>query len=118
MKIIARFCLTVSLALPQIAPAAPPLTPQAIGQVEATVDFCVKADAKSADKYKELGKSQVAGLSEKDLAEIRDSDDYKAMFKLTTTLLQKAPSDRAAEGCREMLKNSTTKDSSTKDSSK
>ena len=104
MKILVGFCLTVFLALPRPAPAAPPISPHVVGQVEAMVAFCVKADSKSADKYKEWGKSQVSELSEKELAEIRDSEDYKTMFKFTTTLLQKAPADRAVEGCRAGLK--------------
>lgn len=95
--------LAVFLVLPQFTLAAPPIPPKALGQVEATVDFCVRVDSKFADKYKALGKAVVAGLSEKELKEARDSSDYKETYREITGQLEKTPADKVVEGCRASL---------------
>src|SRR4029077_10684009 len=71
-----------------------------LGQVEARVDFCARVDSKNADQYKELGKMVVAGMSEKELKEVRESNDYKTAYDETKGQSEKIPQDKAVEGCR------------------
>jgi hypothetical protein len=84
------------------AASAPP--PNVIGQVEATMTFCGQADPPSADKYKEFAKKLTRDMSEKELADARNSKDYKDIYDAITTELQKASPDEAREGCRAILK--------------
>ena len=99
MTFYRTFCFAALLAIPQLMPAES-IPPAALGQVEATVNFCAQADAKAADRYKEIGKSLVAGMSEKELAEARRSSEYKETYEAITTELQKMPADQAIESCR------------------
>jgi len=79
------------------------MPPKALGQVEATIDFCVRVDSKLADKYKAFGKAVVGDMSEKELKEARDSGDYKENYSAITGQLEKTPADKAVEGCRASL---------------
>jgi hypothetical protein len=101
---MAKFYRTVGLVavltLPNLMLAAPPVPPKALGQVEARVDFCARVDSKNADQYKELGKMVVAGMSEKELKEVRESNDYKTAYDETKGQSEKIPQDKAVEGCR------------------
>jgi hypothetical protein len=74
--------------------------------VEATVSFCAHVDSKSADQYKDLGKKVVGGLSEKELAEARSSDDYNQTFEAITDQLEKVPQEKALATCRAALRGS------------
>jgi len=106
MKLFGTLSLAALIALPLLALAAPPVPPKALGSVEATVNFCVRVDSKSADKYKEWGKSLVRDMSEKELADARDSSDYKETYDAITVELDKVPTEKAVEACRASLKES------------
>jgi hypothetical protein len=105
MKWFRILCLAfVFVAAPQLSPAAPDAPPDALGRVEATVNFCVQADAEWADKYKEIGKKSAANMSDKQLANARNSTQYKEAYRATSTELAKIPANKAVETCREALK--------------
>jgi hypothetical protein len=104
MKIHFIICLAVVIALPRLTPAGPSMPPNALGHVEATVNFCVRVDSKSADKYKEIGKRLVSGMSQKALAEARSSTEYKESYDAITSDLVKLPAEKGVEGCRAGLK--------------
>ena len=103
MKLYYVLGLATFVVLSQFTLAAPAIPANALGQVEATINFCVRADAKSVDKYKEWGKAIVAGMSEKELAEARESAEYKENYSTITSQLEKAPADKAVESCRAAL---------------
>jgi hypothetical protein len=83
--------------------------PQALGQIEATGNFCARVDSPWADKYKQVGKALVAGMSEKELKEARESNDYKTAYETMTGTLEKIPQDHAVESCRASLRNDAKK---------
>ena len=103
MKLYCILGLAAFVVLSQFTLAAPSIPPKALGQVEATINYCAKADSKSADKYKEWGKAIVAGMSEKELAEARESSDYKDTYSAITSELDKLPADKVVENCRAAL---------------
>src|ERR1700688_1896648 len=100
MKLYRVLALAAVTVLPQLALAAPPVTPKALGSVEATISFCSRVDSKNADKYKEFGKVVTRDMSEKELAEARSSSDYKETFDSITAELEKVSTEKAVEACR------------------
>jgi hypothetical protein len=106
MKLSYICCLAALIAVPQQFAATPPLPPPVLGQLEASV-FCIQADTKFADKYKELGKKLVADMSEKEVAEARASAEYKEGFNTMTAQLRELPKEKAVDACRASLREST-----------
>ena len=108
-----KFCralgLGAVLTLPQLMHAAHSVPPQALGQIEATGNFCARVDAPWADKYKQAGKALAAIMSEKELKEARESSDYKTAYDALTGTLEKIPQDKAVESCRARLRNDAKK---------
>lgn len=108
-----KFCRTLGLvavvAFPQLMLAGHSIPPQALGQIEATGNFCARVDSPWADKYKQGDKVLAAIMSEKELKEARESSDYKAAYDATTGRLEKIPQDKAVEGCRARLRNDAKK---------
>ena len=90
----------------QLALAAPPVPPKALGSVEATIHFCSRVDSKLADKYKEWGKLLVRDMSEKELAEARGSSEYKEAYDSLSAELEKLPTKKAVDACRASLQES------------
>src|ERR1700674_1275429 len=108
MSFFRTLCIAALIsAAPQLTPAAPAVAPKTIGHIEAVVNFCSRIDSESADKYKELGKQVVRDMSEKELADARNTDEYKESYEAIITELEKAPADKATKGCRSMLKADT-----------
>ena len=103
MKICCTLCFAALLALPQLTLAASSMPAAALGQIEATVNFCVQADSKGADQYKELGKAMVRDMTPKELADARNSSEYKDSYDAITAELKKIPADKVVEGCRAAL---------------
>jgi hypothetical protein len=106
LKIYRTLGLAAILTFPQLT-LADSVPPQALGQIESRLDFCARVDYGSADKYKELGKAIVAGMSEKELKEARESNEYKTEYDAMTGRLEKIPQEKAVEGCRAGLKEAT-----------
>src|SRR5215469_12341380 len=110
---MAKFCRTLGLvavvACSQLMLAGHSVPPQALGQIEATGNFCARVDAPWADKYKQAGKLLGSIMSEKELKEARESDDYKTAYDVMTGKLEKIPQDKVVEGCRARLRNDAKK---------
>ena len=96
-----------ALIIPVCAVSAPPVPPKALGNVEAIVNFCVRVDQESADKYKSLQKAVTHDMTEKELAEARDSADYKEAYDAVTGELEKIPAEKAPKSCRAALEQSS-----------
>jgi hypothetical protein len=103
MKFTRTLGLMAVFAIPQHAPAAAPVPPGSLGQVEATVKSCARVDSKSADRYEELRKKVVAGMSEKDLAAARSSNEYNETFESVAKEFERLPTDKALAGCHAAL---------------
>jgi hypothetical protein len=104
MKINSIFFLLVFTALPPLILAFAPIPAASLGQVEATVAFCGRVDSKSADKYEDLRKRIIKGVSQEELTETRNSSQYKESVQAVTTELGKLPTDKAVESCRAALR--------------
>jgi hypothetical protein len=105
MKIsrIMIFCLVVSVAYPQMAGAKLSITPEGLGFVEGTLDFCAKADPDSAAKYKERGKAFVGDATKEELEKARSSSEYKDSYDSTTGKFEKVPKEDAVKACKAFL---------------
>lgn len=103
MKFTRKLGLMSVFVIPQHTPAAAPVPPGSLGQVEATVKSCARVDSKSADRYEELRNRVVAGMSEKDLAAARRSKEYNETFESVTKEFEKLPTDKALAGCHAAL---------------
>jgi hypothetical protein len=79
------------------------MSPQALGFVEGTLDFCAKADPNSADKYKAAGKAFVADATQEELDKARNSGEYKDSYDSTTSDLEKTPKEKAVKACTDFL---------------
>lgn len=95
MKLLRVLGLAGFVVFSQFTLAAPPIPPAALGQVQATIDLCVRVDPQSADKYRELGTAVVGGMSAQER-----SSDYKKSYRATANQLEKIPADKAVEACR------------------
>jgi hypothetical protein len=99
MKIYRALGLGAAIALSQFALAELPIPNGELGQKEGMLDFCSEANPKSAAKYKERGKALVGNASEKDLADARDSGEYKDSYDLIGDELRKVSKDDAVKAC-------------------
>jgi len=74
-----------------------------LGQAEGALDFCAQADPESAEKYQEKKKDLVQGVSAKELAEARASQDYKDGYKTATDEMSKQSKDEVKKTCSAAL---------------
>ena len=102
MKIHRMLCLSAILAFPLLALAKLPPN-SSFGQVEGTLDFCAQADPQSAAKYAEFKKAMVQGEPEKEVAEARQSSEYKKAYDAIGEALGKVPKDQAVKACTSFL---------------
>jgi hypothetical protein len=103
MKMHRILCLGAALVLPQLALAELPFTNDAFGKVEATLDFCVQADPQGASKYQERKKELVRDVPEKEVAEARQSHEYRDAYDGVTAELGKVPKAQAVKACSDFL---------------
>lgn len=98
MKIHHILCLTAVLAVPQLGLAKLPPN-STLGQFEGTLDFCVHIDPRSAAEYQEFKKALVRGEPEKDVAEARETKEYKDAYDAIGEALGKVRKDEAVKAC-------------------
>ena len=103
MRIHRILFLFTTMLLPQFAADKLPFSNDAFGKIEATLDFCVKADSQSASKYQERKKAMVRGVSEQEVAEARRTKEYKDAYDWMTTEIGKVGRDQAVSACRAYL---------------
>jgi hypothetical protein len=102
MKIPAILCLS-AMALTPLALAKLTMSPQSLGQVEATLKFCSGVNPKAEAKYKEFGKMLVKEATDEELKKVRASSEYKESYDSITEQLAKAPKDKAVESCTSFI---------------
>ena len=105
MKFSRTLGIAVLFAFPALILGESSVPPAALGQVEATINFCSNVDSSSAAQYKEWGKRLVANMTEKELKEARDSSEYKQNYDSITSQLAKVPAEKAVPTCRAALNN-------------
>ena len=99
--------LSTALAVPHVFAAELP-APAALGQVESLLDSCSKANPQSAPDYKKQRERLVQGVSDKDLAEVRASDEYKGAYNEISDRFEKASKAEAVKTCKVFLGTAAT----------
>ena len=103
MKIHRILCLGAALVVPQLALAKLPLPNDAFGKIEGTLDFCAQADSQAASKYQERKKVLVGDATEKEVAEARQTQEYKDGYQEISAQLAKVPKEKAVKACTAYL---------------
>jgi hypothetical protein len=81
----------------------PAVSAQALGTTEATLDFCTQVDPRNADRYQAQIKILAQGASEKALAKVRKSDEYKQAYDSTTEMFAGIKQRDAVRTCTDSL---------------
>jgi hypothetical protein len=103
MKINRVLCLSLALAVPQFALAELPVSSQTLGQVEGILSFCTKMDSGLAKYYEQQSRALVGNATAKELAEARDSSEYKEAYEAINAELEKVDKERAADSCSSVV---------------
>jgi hypothetical protein len=103
MKIRRILWLGAAIVIPQLALAKLPMPNDAFGKIEGTLDFCAQIDSKSSEKYQEQKKVLVRDVPEKEVAEARESQEYKDAYTWISDELAKQPRDKAVKACAASL---------------
>jgi len=74
-----------------------------LGNWKVRLVSCSKLNPPGAAKYRELGKILVQGVPEKELAEARQTAEYKDSYEGIGTELAKVPKDQAIKACKSSL---------------
>lgn len=90
----------VAVFIVQFALAKVPYTNEVLGKLEGTLDFCGQLDTASAAKYQQRKKELTKGATEAEIAEARDSEDYKKSYGWISEELPKAPKEDALKACK------------------
>jgi len=104
--VMRAFCITLVaaiLTLASLAVAKLDMPNGILGNVEGALDFCSQADAQSANKYQAKKKEFSQGATDEELAEARDSQDYKDAYQSSTEELSKQSKDEAKKTCAAAL---------------
>ena len=104
--------LSAALTVPQVFAAELP-PPAALGQMESLLDSCSKANPQSAPDYKKQRERLVQGVSDKDLAEARASDEYKGAYKEISDRFEKESIDEAVKAWNVFLGRAATPEKDT-----
>ena len=111
MKIEKTLCLSIALLVPELALAKLPFSNDFFGKVEGTLDFCAQVDSTRAEKYLEKKKLVVKGLPEKEVADARESEEYKTAYGSTIEEAAKGSKEEAVKSCGAAYKGRTSKPS-------
>ena len=103
MKINRILLICAAIMIPQLVNAKLPFSNDAFGKVEGLLNYCGKIDAGSAAKYRERAKFLVKGVPDKEVAEARQSAEYKESYDSMSADLEKAPKENSVQACRAYL---------------
>ena len=106
MKIKYLLGMVSAVALSHLALAKMPFSNDIFGRVESTLDHCAQVDHVSAEKYHAKKKEVAKDATESEVAEARNSDDYKAAYKDMTEQLTQTPKDEVMQACTASLRGS------------
>ena len=95
--------LLLTLAVSQLALGETEVNRQSLGTVQATVDFCAQIKPGDAARFQQQAGVLVSGLSEDDLAKLRNAVDYKEAYASVNVALSKVDPLDAALACDQFL---------------
>jgi hypothetical protein len=102
MKMGRMVCLVAALALPALpvrALAAETPNARLLGLAESLLHYCERADAKDAGRYQEQVARLVKGASDRELAELRKSAEYRVAYDAETDFVGKVDERNASRVC-------------------
>jgi hypothetical protein len=92
----------VVAAIPQLALAG--TSNEDLGALQAVHDFCTKIDPSHAKAYERQADALFAGLTPRQVSEIRGSSPYKSAYEALTGVLPELPKDAATvKACSAIL---------------
>jgi hypothetical protein len=103
MKMLRILCIGAAILIPELVLAKLPFSNDAFGTVEGILDFCANTDPQSATKYQEQKKALVKDATEKEVAEARQSQEYKDAYDAVGAELGNEPKEKVAEACAASL---------------
>ncbi|MGC2197714.1 MAG: hypothetical protein WA628_23790 [Terriglobales bacterium] len=103
MKIQRILCLAAAIVIPQLVLAKMPFTNDIFGKVEGTLDYCARVDPPGAGKYRERKKVLVKDVPESEVAEARETEEYKTSYEWIGKELPKLPKDQVLKACAAAL---------------
>jgi len=103
MKLHRILCLGAALVVPQLVLAKLPAPNDSFGKMEGILDFCAQADSQAASKYQERKKVLVGDATEKEVAEARQTQEYKDSYQGMTAELAKVPKEKTVKACAAYL---------------
>lgn len=104
MKLNRVLLACAAITLPQLTMAKLPFAIDEFAKVERTLSFCSELDPSSVTKYQEIGKRYVGNAPEKELAEARNTPEYKEAYESNGALLAEMPKEHLIEACSAFLK--------------
>ena len=104
MKYNRILLVCAAITLSQLTMAKLPFAIDEFAKVERTLTFCSELNPASAAKYQEIGKRYIGNTPEKELAEARNTPEYKEAFESNGALLAEMPKEHVIEACNAFLK--------------
>jgi hypothetical protein len=104
MKFNRVLLVCAAITLPQLTMAKLPFAIDEFAKVERTLTFCSELDPSSAAKYQEVAKRYLGSAPEKELAEARNTPEYKEAYESNGALLAEMPKEHIIEACSAFLK--------------
>ena len=103
MKTHRSIFLGVALITSQLGGAQLPFPNQAFAKFEGTLDFCAKANPKDSGKYEKLKQELVKDATEKELLEVRATQEYKEAYLGAKNEFSKMPKEKAMKACSQSV---------------
>jgi hypothetical protein len=104
MKFNRVLLVCAAITLPQLTMAKLPFAIDEFAKVERTLSFCSELNPSSAAKYQEVAKRYLGNAPEKELAEARNTPEYKEAYESNGALLADMPKEHIIEACSAFLK--------------
>src|SRR5258708_15953036 len=99
MRIHRSLVLSVALVIPQLGGGQLAFPTQAIAKFEVTLDFCAKANPGDSEKYGKLKKELVKGVTDKEILEMRSSQEYNDTYEHAKREFARVPNDNPRATC-------------------
>jgi hypothetical protein len=87
----------------QLALAEPALDIEMIAKVQSTLDFCVQINPGIAAKMRDQPGIMMQGIPAEELAKLRESDKYRAVYASTSEVLNQADKMAAVKACNDFV---------------
>ena len=101
----AGICMLVALgAVSQAARADLPVGRAVLGQLEAVLEHCGRVSPASAERHKEFAKALTGNATDKDLAEARNSAEYREAHDAASEQISNLPKEESDKACAEGLR--------------